>query len=145
MTIPGGSWSINARPAAALVLAVLSMVNVRVLRPPNGTELGEKPLVNPGSSMATAKSAVAGPLLPAPEVRSPDTFVWVPGVLLVTSAEMVHVAKDPILPSLNVMVPPPSGTVTIPSQVDVTFAGAAIVTPAGRLSVKARSRTPTAS
>ena len=36
------------------------------------------------------------------------------------------------------MLPPPSGAVTVPSQSEVTFAGDAIVTPAGRLSVNAR-------
>ena len=43
------------------------------------------------------------------------------------------------LPPLKVTVPPPLGAVSVPPQVVTGLAGVARVTPAGRVSVKARS------
>ncbi len=74
-TMPPGRRSVNARLLAACPLAVLSMVNVRVLVSPGVMVLGEKLLLNPGLPASTVRVAVAVPLLPALDVRSPETFV----------------------------------------------------------------------
>ncbi len=62
----------------------------------------------------TFRSSVAGPLLPALEVRSPLTFMCVPSVDEVTSTSTKQLRLLPTLPLLNVMVPPPSGAETRP-------------------------------
>ena len=82
--MPVGKVSLNANDDTALALAVLSMLNVKVDRSPSDTDAGLNDLLNPGRSVVTVKSAVALPLLPALEVRSPDVLVCVPGVALVT-------------------------------------------------------------
>ena len=141
MTIPAGRLSVKRRSfAAAAPMTVLSMVKVSVLRPPRGTELGEKLLVKPGKVARTIKSSVAVPLLPAEDVRSPDVLVWVPTVPEVTLTLTVHTASlPPSRPPVKLMVPPPSGALTTPSrQVVEPFAGSAIVTAPGRMSVNAR-------
>jgi hypothetical protein len=140
-TIPSGRVSANVREEAADGLAVLSMVNVSALRPPRGTELGAKLLTNPGLFVATVRSAVAEPLFPALDVRSPDVLVWTPTVPLVTSTEMLQLPKAPTTPSLNVIVPPPGGALRVPPHDVAAFAELAITTPAGRTSVNARSDT----
>ena len=86
--------------------------------------------------MATVRSAVADPLLPIFDIRSPDVFVCVATVLLVTSTLIEHVLPAPSRSPLNAIVLPPSGALTEPSQVVEAFAGLAIVTPVGRESVK---------
>ena len=123
------------------MFAVLSMVKVRVLRAPKPMDDGAKALENPGRSAATVRSAVALPLLPALDVRSPDTFVWVPGTLLVVATVMAQAAKPGTTPPLRLMVSPPFGAVTSPPHVDTALAGIARITPAGRVSVNARSVT----
>jgi hypothetical protein len=75
ITIPTGRLSVKERYVAAEGFAVLSMVNVRVLLDPIGTEAGAKALVNPGLDVDTVRSSVAGPLLPASDVRSPEILV----------------------------------------------------------------------
>jgi hypothetical protein len=105
--------------------------------------LGEKLLVNPGRFVATVKSALAVPWLPAFEVRVPDTFMCVPGVLLVTLTVTLQVALAMTCPLLKEIVVPPAGAVTTPLvQVVPAAAGVAMVTPAGRTSLKARFMTP---
>ncbi len=74
-TIPGGSASVNYRVPRSDPLALLSMVKVKVLRPPNGTVDGAKLLVKPGRPASTVRSSVAVPLLPASAVRSPVRLV----------------------------------------------------------------------
>ena len=122
----------NVHPAQ-----LLSIVKLRVLRPPNGTVDGAKLLVKPGRSAATVRSAVAGPLLPALEVRSPETFMYVAATLAVTFTTIVQVWNAPTIPSARVIVPPPSGAVCVPRQELETKAGAASVTPDGRVSLNA--------
>ena len=73
------------------------MVKVSVLRPPRETELGAKLLLKPGRLVETVRLVLAVPLFPALDVRSPDTLMCVPGVLLVTSTEMPHVVVDSII------------------------------------------------
>ena len=141
MTMPAGSTSLNCRELTAAAFAVLSTVSVRMLRLPKGTELGAKLLVNPGRSVATTRSALAGPLLPALEVKSPETFMCVPAVLLVTSTKMVQLPAAPTPPSLKLIEPPPAGALRVPPHNVAAFTGFAITTPAGRLSAKARSDT----
>lgn len=114
------------------------MVNVSVVRLPEGRLVDEKRLEKPGRLSATVRSAEAEPLLPALEVRSPVVFVWVPTVLLVTFTVRKQEAPAPRVPSLNVIVVPPSGAVKVPPQVEVGLEPSAIVTPAGRVSVNAR-------
>ena len=63
-----------------------------------------------------------------------------PIVFDVTSVVTVQLAKAGIRPSVKLIAVPPSIAVSMPSvQLVTAFAGVARVTPAGRLSVKARS------
>jgi len=66
-------------------------VKVSVLRPPMFSVSGEKLLVKPGRLAVTTRSAVAGPLLPALDVRSPLTLVCVATALLVTLTKIEQV------------------------------------------------------
>jgi hypothetical protein len=75
MTIPVGRVSETVSWDTALEFRELSTVSTRVLRPPKRTVLGLKALSRPGRSVATVRSAVATPLLPAAEVRSPEVLV----------------------------------------------------------------------
>lgn len=88
--IPEGKLSMNCRLAIEFAFKVLSMVKVRVVLPPREMEDGEKLLLNPGLSVATVRSPVAGPLLPKVEVRSPVVLVMVAAVLEVTSTLMLQ-------------------------------------------------------
>ena len=109
---------------------MLSMVNVRVLLPPKETEPGAKLLENPGRVDTTVRVAMAVPLLPALEVRSPEVLTYVSGTLAgaITSTVIEHELLGPSSPSENEMVVPPSGAVSmakVPQSV-AAFAGAAI-------------------
>ena len=118
------------------------MVSIRVLIPPGGIESGTKRLLIPGLSASTIKSSEAGPWLPALEVRSPETFVCVSMMLLVTLTATMHELPAPSLPPLRLIAAPPSGAASKPSIHDVVaLAGDAIVMPVGRVSVNARSVT----
>ncbi len=121
-------------------LALLSMVKVNVLRSPIPMELGEKLFVNPGRVKSTSRVALAEPLFPALDVKSPEVFVWNPGVLLVTLTVTVQLSSAASCPLLKVMMESPSVATTCPAwQVVAAFEGDAIVIPCGRLSVKAIS------
>ena len=140
---PVGRLSLKLRVAKFKALAELSMVKVKVLRPPRGMVLGKKLLLKPGRVVSTVKSALAGPLLPALEVKSPDVLLCVPAVLLVTFRLTIQLEFAPTLPPLRLMVVPPGGAVSVPSvQVVMALAGVAINTLAGKVSVKAKAVTP---
>ena len=53
ITNPDGKLSVKSKLPTREGLAMLSMVNVRVLRPPRGTELGAKLLLKPGRLVVT--------------------------------------------------------------------------------------------
>ena len=76
-TIPAGSVSVKRMTLATVPLSELSMVKVRVLRPPNSTVAGSKLLLKPGRSISTISMSVAVPLLPKVELRAPEVLVWV--------------------------------------------------------------------
>ena len=97
-TMFGGRLSVKLRLAAPAPFAVLSMVKVSVDLPPKKMLDGEKALEKPGRSVATVRSAVAGPLLPLSDVRSPEMLVCVPGVELVTSTLTVQLVDPPTPP-----------------------------------------------
>ena len=122
-------------------MALLSSVKVSVLRAPMLRVVGEKLLLKPGRLAATTRSAVAVPLLPALEVRSPETLVWVAIVLLVTLTKIEQAWPPERLPPESVMVVPPAGALSVPPQSESAEAGSAIVTSAGRLSVNASPET----
>ena len=84
----------------------------------------------------TVRVAVAVPLLPADEVRSPVTFVWVPTVLLVTSTLSVQVDAPATVPAVRLIDPLDATAVGVPPQVFATPGVGATVTPAGSASVK---------
>ena len=78
--------------------------------------------------------AMAEPLFPTEEVRSPETLMAVPMSLEVTSTEIVHVwfAPRPLRESVwNVIVVPPAGARGSVSQFVDAFAGVAMTIPAG--------------
>jgi hypothetical protein len=136
-TMPVGRLSVKSRFSTADALAELSMVRVRVDFPPNGIVLGEKLFVKAGRPVSTVSVALASPwLLVGSDVRSPEVFV--PVAVAVTSTLIEHELGPPTPPPLRLMVVPPSGALSVPRQVELVFAGVAIVIPAGRLSVKAR-------
>jgi hypothetical protein len=139
---PEGKLSLNDSWLAAEEFAVLSMVKVRVLRPPKATALGKKLLEKPGRSAATVRSALAGPLEPLSHVRFDVVFVCVPTVELVTLTVITQELEGARSPASKVIDEPPLAAVTEPTHPVEAFAGEAIVTPAGRLSVNARPRAP---
>ncbi len=75
ITMPGGRTSVNPMALAKPAFALLSMSNVSVARVPSGPDEGEKLFEKPGRASLTVKSALAGPLFPASDVRSPLTFM----------------------------------------------------------------------
>lgn len=116
------------------------MVNVTVLVPPRGTVLGEKSRENPGRFASAVKVSVAVPPFPALEVTSPVTLTKSPADPTVTSTEIVQLRPAPKRPLLSEMVDPPAGADRTASEhVVLAKEGVAIVVPAGRLSVTARS------
>lgn len=66
-TRPAGKLSVKSIFPTADAFSVLSIVKVKVLRPPNGTELGEKLFVNPGRVVMTVRSVARLMLEPALE------------------------------------------------------------------------------
>ncbi len=131
-TIPVGRISVKLMIKAAVLFNELSMVKVRVLRPPRLTEAGAKLLLNPGRSVATVRVSLAVPLSGAEDIRTLLVFMWAPTVLAVTSTLTVQVSPTPRTPPLKVMVPPPAGAVTTPRrQVVEALAGVAMSTSPG--------------
>lgn len=61
ITMPVGRLSVKFRKNAGDGLALLSIVNVSVLRLPRAIGLGEKPLVKPGRVVTTIRSSLAVP------------------------------------------------------------------------------------
>ena len=97
-SIPAGKLSVKFKLNISPVFAELSMVKVNVLRSPKLTLPGLKFLEKPGRLVATDKFAVATPLLPELEFRSPVVFVCVPSVLLVTSTVIIQDCPPPTVP-----------------------------------------------
>ena len=142
MTMPIGKLSMKVIVFTASLLALLSMVNVKVDRSPKLTIFGENDLVKPGRSVLTVKSVVVEPLFPSLEIRLLVVLVKVAGADAVTSTLMVHVVAAAIRPSVNVMVLPPSGATNSPFvHCESAWEGVAIVTPTGRVLLKAKSVT----
>ena len=92
-----GKLSVKSSPVAATVLTVLSMVNVRVLMPPETIALGEKLLLKVGGEL-TVSVAAAVPLFPKDEVKSPVVLTCAPAVLPVTSTVTVQLAPADAVP-----------------------------------------------
>jgi len=136
MIMPFGNVSLKVSDLASCVLALLSIVNVKDDRSPRETELGVKRLLKPGRSAVIVKSAVALPLFPSLEVRSPLILLNVPKVEPVTLTVITQLWFAPRRPRSNVMDDPPFVAFSSPSQFCVGFAEAESVMPAGRLSVK---------
>lgn len=87
-TTPEGSESVKSSALASVTLPELPMVKVSVLTPPAGMVPGEKLFENPGRPGSTVRSALAVPPDPGEpscvKVSSPEVFMWMPTVLLVT-------------------------------------------------------------
>jgi HAMP domain-containing protein len=77
----------------------------------------------PGRLAATVRSAVAAPLLPAVEVRSPESLVWVARADEVTSTATWHDAPGGTNPPVRVIVSPPLEAVRTPPHVFVALGG----------------------
>lgn len=151
-SMPAGRLSVKSRLPTLEALRELSIVNVNVLRLPRETEPGAKLLLNPGRLLSTVRSTGrldGGSPSSSSYVNVTAGFVWTPGVLAVTLTVTVQLFKAPRLPSLKLMVPPPSGAVTTPfRQVVEALAGVAIsISPGtvGNTSVNSNSVTPTGS
>ena len=138
-SVPAGRLSVKSRRVAGAPLALLSMVNVRVLTPPTAMEAGAKFLLNPGGVAVTVRVSDADPLLPNVDVRSPDVFAYIPGRSATVSTETVQLAAAATVPPEYDTVPVPDTAVRVPPEHElIAFAGAATNNPAGRLSVKSR-------
>ncbi len=87
----------KSMPVAATVLPVLSIVNVSVLVSLMKIWLGLKDLEKPGVGFAR-RLAVAVPLLPSDEVRSPEVLTKFPGDWQVTSTVTVQTVPAGALP-----------------------------------------------
>jgi len=145
ITIPAGKTSVKSRFPTLEAFNILSIVKVNVDVPPKLTELGEKDFEKPGKEELTVKFALDPPLVPADEVSSPETFIWTPALDEVTFTVMAQELNPATEPPLYVIVPPPSGAVSVPPlQFVEAIAGSAIVTPAGSTSVKSNIVTPEA-
>ena len=141
IVMPGGRVSVKSKKFMSETFKRLSIVKVRVERDPSETLDGENDFENPGNAPETIRSAVAAPLLPAEDVKSPDILLCVPSVLEVTSTETVQLELPPTPEPgspVNVMVAPPSGALSVPPQVADALAGVAMNMPAGKLSLNAR-------
>jgi hypothetical protein len=143
ITIPPGMGSEKLKSLAAPPsFSVLSISKFSVLVPPGGIELGSKLLIRPGRPASTFRVASAVPPLPALDVRSPETFWCCPSDEQVTWTLTVQEPLAEISPSSRLIVVPPAGALRIALvQVLKALDGFAIVTPAGKTSVKARLST----
>ncbi len=92
-----GRVSLKAMAVSALVPAVLSMVKVKVEISPGKMLSGPNTFEKVGT---TVRVSVAGPLLPADEVRSPDVLRCEPTTELVTSTTTVQLAPAATVPPL---------------------------------------------
>ena len=97
--IPAGRLSTKAKLASATVDAVLSMVKVSVLTPPDTMLVGAKALLKPGCGI-TVRVSLAVPLLPVFEVRSPLVLTMAPEVDATTSTDRVQTLPEPTVPPL---------------------------------------------
>jgi len=107
-------------------------------------EIGDdiKDLENAGRLVATVRSSVAVPELPASDVRSPLVLVCVPTTEDVTFTVTVQLSDGAICPSLSEIEFASKGALNIAAAPHVVDAEpSAIVIAAGILSVNARSAT----
>ena len=98
-TIEAGRLSVKARLSAADGFTELLIVKVKVLTPSTAISVGAKTLLKAGA-LLTVRVAIAGPLLPRDEVKSPEVLRWDPMVELVTSTctvQLVPAVTDPPL------------------------------------------------
>ena len=94
-------------------------------------------MVKPGCGL-TVKVALAVPLRPEEELRVPEVFSMAPAAVPITSTWMRQLLPAATLPPLRLKLPLPAVAVNVPPQLLLLFAGVAITSPAGKLSVKAR-------
>ena len=87
---------------------------------------------------STLRSAVAVPLLPKSEVKSPVVLLCIPMVLLVTSTLIWQLLDAGTEPLVTVILVPFVTILVAASQLLVIFGAAAIVTSAGKLSTNAK-------
>ena len=137
-TKPAGKLLLNASAVASAVLFELSMVKVSVTVSPCAIGSVANALLNPGGGL-TRRVALAVPLLPRLEVRSPVMLVKSPELLAVTSTESVAVLPAVIVPAVRLIESDPAVAVMVPPAVFATLAGFAITRPAGRVFVNARA------
>ena len=106
-TTPAGSVSVKSSPMTSTGLAVLVIVNVRVLTPPFAIAAGAKDFVNTGGDR-TVSVSIADPLFPADDIRSPEVLTCASTVLLVTSADTVHIELAGTVPPVKLITPVPA-------------------------------------
>ena len=141
---PLGSASETATPVSAIApLAVLAIEIVSTDVLPGLIVDGAKAFVSVTFGAATASVALAGAALVAPcvlvTVLGGIVFVHVPGVVPVTLTVTVQLAPAATLPAPSANCEVPGNVVTVPDpHVVDAFGDAAMTTPLGSVSLKAR-------
>src|SRR5215467_8735539 len=137
-TNPVGSVSLNATPASATVLAAgFVIVNVSVLVPFNGIELGLKALAIDGGATTVSVSLAVFPVPPLVEDTAPEVFVNAPAAVPVTFTTTVQELLTAMLPPVRLMLVPPAAAEAEPPQLFVKPLGVATTNPAGSVSLNA--------
>lgn len=147
---PEGNASVRATPVSATAPgAVFGMVIVRTDVSPAEIVAGANALLRVMAAGMTVRFAVAGAELDAPCVvvnaLGAIVFVYVAATAPVTSTVTVQVEFAPSVPPDNATLAPPAVAVAVPEgHVVAAFGGAAIVTPAGNVSVSVIADSETA-
>ena len=135
ITTPAGRLSVKSRPVAETVLAVLSMVEVRVLVPPDAIGLGVNCLLNPGGGFTVVFSVTFVSLLPVlGSVVADETetvLVITPAVLVLVVTMIVIVGAVPTARLARVQVTTPLEWLQLQPVPDALSK----VTPVGSVSV----------
>jgi hypothetical protein len=140
---PFVSVSEKAMPFSAEVFAAgLVIVKVSVVVLLTGTFPAPKAFeIVGGATTVSVAVLLVVPVPPSVEVIGPVVLLLVPGLLPVTSTEMLHVDPAPgdavNVPPDKLMLPLPPAAVTVPPQELVMFGVEATTKPEGKLSLKA--------
>src|SRR5215471_12049432 len=137
-TNPVGSVSLNATPLFATVFATgLVIVNVSVLVPFSGIELGLNALAIDGGPTTVSVSLAVAPVPPLVELTAPEVLVKAPAAVPVTLTTTVQELFTAMLPPVRLMLDPPAVAEAVPPQLLVSPFGVATATPAGSVSLNA--------
>jgi hypothetical protein len=137
---PAGNASVTPTPVSAVPVFGLVSVNVMVLTPPTGIEMGANALAILGGASTVKVSLPVFPVPPLVELTLPVVLTLLPLVVPVTLTATVHVPLAAMVPpeKLTDVLPAAGVKVGEPQPVAEAFGVAATSRPAGNESVKAR-------